>query len=79
MAPLCGTDLKIGDTCVQITPHIVNVQPIAGNAVNVTAVDHALNKQLDLEVQEKRVLRVKEGQCLVLSQFRKMAEICACL
>lgn len=47
--------------------------------MNITDVDHALNKQLDLEVQEKRVLRVKEGQCLVLSQFRKMAEICACL
>lgn len=47
--------------------------------MNITDVDHALNKQLDLEVQEKRVLRVKEGQCLVLSQFHKMAKICACL
>lgn len=35
--------------------------------MNITDVDHALNKQLDLEVQEKRALRVEEGQCLVLS------------
>lgn len=47
--------------------------------MNITDVDHALNKQLDLEVQEERALRVEEGQCLILLQFRKMAEICTCL
>ena len=47
--------------------------------MNITDIDHALNKQLDLEVQEKMVQGVKEGQCLVLSPFCKMVEICACL
>lgn len=47
--------------------------------MNITDVDHALNKELDLEAQEKMVLGAKEGQCLALSPFCEMVEICACL